>query len=82
MMRRTISLYRIALHEYTSYGIKKAVIAIEAKNFIQVKLDMSSNFTETTHNERLEHLATKYQSKIHQNEQGISLQIPITIISD
>ena len=82
MMRRTISLYRIALHEYTSYGIKKAVIAIEAKNFIQVKLDMSSNLTETTHNERLEHLATKYQSKIHQNEQGISLQIPITIISD
>lgn len=82
VMRRIISIYRAALHEYASIGILNAEIAVQSTNMIRIKLDVNAVSTENSSSERLEHLATKYQSQIHHHEENVALTIPITIISD
>jgi len=81
-MRRIVSLYRTALHEFDSNGIVNAEIAIHHRDFIGIKLHLSNNVESDNQTERLSHLVTKYQLHVERIHQTIFLRIPITIISD
>jgi len=81
-MRRIVSLYRTALHEYASLGIVNVAISAHHAAYIDINLNFSNALVENSSADRLQHLVNRYNARIERNIQSITLSIPITTISD
>jgi signal transduction histidine kinase len=81
-MRRIVSLYRTALHEYASLGIVNVAISAHHAAYIDINLNFSNALVENSSADRLQHLVNRYHARIERNIQSITLSIPITTISD